>query len=140
MGFAIFGSGSDKTYQTSSQSSDMRTAVEGSVGTLISPGAAVASPGGAAFNVSPGATVTHTMTNMGLTGPDVQALLGLVEQGAQQQAASVTALGQSLATGIREQSQQVSDILAATKAPDATTLTKLVPLLIALAVIWALMR
>lgn len=135
----LFGSGGKEIKTTTmTESSDMRTAVEGSVGSLISPGAAVAAPGGGSVIASPGSSVSQNISVSGMQSADVNALVGLLQSGASEQAASVTRLGQSLATGMQSQAAQVADILAATKAPESTMLTKLVPVLIALVVVWAL--
>jgi len=137
----LFGSGGKEIKTTTmTESADMRTAVGGSVGSLVSPGAAVASPGGGAVIASPGSSVSQSISVEGMQSADVSALVGLIQTGASEQAAGVTRLGQGLVTGMQAQAQQVADILAATKAPETTMLTKLVPLLIALGVIWMLTR
>lgn len=137
----IFG-GDKKTTNTTAntQSSDMRTAVTGSVGSLIAPGAAVATPGGGAVNASPGSSVSQSITNEGMTGDDVTTIMSMLQTDRQAERAAVTNLGNNLATGVRQQAEQTADILAATKAPDSNTLTQLLPVLLLVVLLYFLSR
>ncbi len=131
---------SQRTTQTSTQSSDMRTAVEGNVSQLISPGAAVATPGGGAVNAAAGSMVSQSIVNEGMTAEDVNTLFDMVQQDRYSERAATSSLGVNMAAGIQAQSAQIADILAATKAPDSTTLTTLLPLLVLLALLYFLTR
>ncbi len=137
----FFGSGDKKTYTTSNtQSSDMRTVAEGSIGTLISPGASVATPGGGAVNAAPGATVNQAITNSGFTADDVTTLVQQLETDRAAERGAITSLGSNLAAGLRDQSQMMADIVAATKAPDDTMMRQLLPVLLLLGLLYFLTR
>lgn len=120
---------------------DQRTQFAGG-GTQIAPGAAVVSPGAGAVQAAAGAYVTQTITHEteGMVADDVAQLLGMIEEDRASERSTFANLGQSLAAGINAQAQQTSQILAATKAPDSTTLTQLMPLLLLLVVAYVILR
>ena len=136
MGFSLFGSSGSKTTSSLATTQDMRTAVAGSVGTLISPGAAVSTPGGGAVQAAPGAVVTQSISTTGLLAEDVDALIGQLTADRASERASVSQLGQSLASGIQSQAAQLGQIVAATKSPDANAITQVLPLALLLGLLW----
>ncbi len=125
----LFGGDSTKktTTQTLNLANDNRVQVGGSAGTLISPGAAVASPGGGAVNASPYSTVTQTFTNTGFQASDVNALLDDVFAAQQQTNDALSGLAGSLGSGLQAQTQKLGDIVEATQAPTQSALTTLLP-------------
>lgn len=120
---------------------DQRTQFSGS-GTQVAPGAAVASPSGGAVTASGGSSVSQSIhtTNEGFVANDVAQLLGMIEEDRASERTAFASLGQSLAAGMRTQAEQTSDILAATKAPDSTTLTQIMPLLMLAVVAYVFLR
>lgn len=138
----LFGGDSSSTTNaiTNTTSQDQRTAVGGSVGSLVSPGAAVGTPGGGAVVAAPGATISQTNSVTGLTGPQVQGLLDTLTETEKQASASIANLGGSLAAGLQNQSQTLGQIVAATKTPDANLVTQLMPLAVIGLVVWAVTR
>lgn len=119
MGGAIFGSGEKTTTQnpvTTTTTTDQRTAVEGNVGTLVGPGA----------------------TLSGITGQDIVALMQNLGAEHSQERTVMANLASNLTAGFQSATQQVGDILAATKSPDSNALSQLVPIMIILALLWAL--
>lgn len=138
----LFGGGDKKTTTTvtPTQTQDLRTAVGGSVGTLISPGVSYATPGAGAINAAAGATVSQSITSAGMLAEDVATLMQMLSEDRQGERAAMASLGTNLASGLRSQAEQTGDILAATKAPDSTTMTQLLPLLFLLALLWFLTR
>jgi hypothetical protein len=121
---------------TTSVSQDMRTAVGGNVDNLVSPGAAVGGAGGGAIVAGQGANVTQNTS--GLSGADVKGMFDQFLADRNSERASVGSLGASLASGLQAQGQQLAETLAATKAPESTTLTALLPLVIIIAIVFAL--
>ncbi len=137
MSIGIFGSGGKTTKQTTTTQTttqDMRTAVGGSVDNLVSPGAAV----GGSIVAGQGANVTTSTTNTGFGAKDVTGLMEQMNQDRAAERASVGSLGASLAAGLSEQGSQLADILGATKAPEASTMGTLLPLLLLVVLLAAL--
>ncbi len=137
----FFGGGSKQTKQTTTtntSTADMRTAVGGNAENLISPGAAVA--GGGAVVAGQGAHVTQTLKSTGLSGADLQGIIGQIQTDRNAERESVSSLGESLAGGLRAQGEQLGEIVAATKAPESSMLTTLLPLLIIVAIVLAMKR
>ena len=128
---------SSKSY---SAAFDQRTQFASGSGLQIAPGAAVASPSGGAVNAAAGSAVNQTITSTGFVGEDVAQLLGMVEEDRAGERTAWSNLGQSLAASVAARAEQTSDILAATKTPDAHTLTQIMPLLLLLAVGYFLLR
>jgi len=140
-GGGFLGGGESRTQttaNTTSTTSDLRTAVEGNIGSLVGAGAAVGTPGGGAIVAAPGSTVTQSNVSTGLMGEDVGAIVAGLNQDRASERASVSQLGSSLAAGMKSQAAQLGDIVAATKAPELTSLTKLLPLALLLGVLWLL--
>ncbi len=137
----FFGGGSKQSKQTtttSTSTADMRTAIGGNAENLISPGAAVA--GGGAIVAGQGARVTQSLKSTGLSGSDVQGIIGQIQADRNAERESIGSLGASLAGGLQAQAAQLGDIVAATKAPEASTLTTLLPVLIIVVLIMAMKR
>lgn len=128
------------TSTSNTETADQRVAVEGSVGSLVSPGAAVATPGGGAVNAAAGSTVTQSVNYSGLTGEDVQTLMTNLDADHVQERATITKIVGDATAALRGESEQVADILAATKTPDSNALTQLMPLLLLLGLLWFLSR
>jgi hypothetical protein len=140
MGFSLFGSSGSKSTSSLASTSDQRTAVSGNVRTLVSPGAALATPGGGAVSAGTGATVSQSVVNTGMTANDVTQLMASLDADHAQERATITKVVGDATAALRGQYDQVADLLSATKTPDSNTLTKLLPLLLLLAVLWALTR
>jgi len=142
MGWGPFSSDSQSSNQTTTNTptENLQTAVQGDIESMISPGAAVVASGGGSIHASPQSTVNQTIDYSGMTGAEVAGVLqGLTDQFTSQQRASMS-LGSSLAASVAAQAGQLGDIVAATKTPDATTLTQLLPLLIIVVIAWAFLR
>jgi hypothetical protein len=133
-------SSSKKTYATTTQTQDMRTAVEGNVGTLIAPGAAVASGQGVSANVGAGATLSQNITNTGMASEDVATIVGLLQEDRASERQSVSTLGQSLATSLAANAERMSDIVEAAKTPESAQFKQIAILVAVLFVVWALVR
>jgi len=121
-----------------SAAQDQRVAVEGTIGTLVSPGAAVASPGSTAISAQPFSHVSQSIT--GLPGKEVQGLIDSVIANAAAERSAVTGLGEKLAQGIQSQSAQLGEIVAATKAPEHSALASLLPLALIGVVLYFLVK
>ncbi len=137
----FFGGGTKETRQTTTNytsTADQRTVVDGSIGSMVSPGAAVA--GGGAVNAAPGASVTQTITSSGFTAEDVTTLVQQLDRDRALERASVAALGSSLASGLRDQAAAMADVVAATKTPEASMMQKLLPVLLLLGLLYFLTR
>jgi hypothetical protein len=132
-------SDSKKTQTTITQTpiaQDQRTQVEGDVGTFIGPGATVATPGGGAVSAAPYAQVRQQITTTGMSPGEVQGLLDSIFEESAKDRSMVGELAGSLSSGIREQSLSLSDIVAATKAPEQSMLTALIPVGLLLLFFW----
>lgn len=131
MGVGIFGSSSEKkttvTTQTTPITQDQRVAVGGSAGTLISPGATVGGQG--TVSAAPYASVTQTISNEGLKPAEVQAMLDTMFTQTSADRAAMSDLAGSLSSGLQETARGLSDVVAATKAPEQTALTSVLPVL-----------
>lgn len=135
--------GGDKketTVQTTSTTQDMRTAIEGNVSTLISPGSAVGTPGSGAIVASPGSTVSQQITTSGVAADDVKGMFDVLVADRAAERTAINTLGQSLAAGLTAQSEQLGQIVAGVKTPDANMLTQLLPVVILALLIWAFLR
>jgi hypothetical protein len=117
-------------------SQDMRTAVGGNVDNLVAAGSAVGGSGGGTVVAGQGATVTQTTS--GMTGSDVTGMLDQFMDDRSAERETFASLGESLAGGLQAQGQQLAETLAATKAPDSTTLATLMPVLIIVGLVLAL--
>ena len=130
------GSGNGKTTtttattQTAEEVKEQLVGVEGDVGVLVSPEAQVVSPGGGAIQAEPWSTVTSTVSSSGVSGEQVQSMMDSLLADSQAQRQSFTGFGESLASGLQEQSKQLGDIVAATKAPEQTALSSVLPLVL----------
>lgn len=129
--------GSDKKTSTVTteivETKDQRVQVGGSTGTLISPGATVGGAG--AVSAAPYSTVQQSITSTGASPAEVQGLLDSVFEEGSRDRAMIGGLAESLGSGLREQSQQLGEIVAAAKAPEQTALATLMPLVLGLAVL-----
>jgi hypothetical protein len=130
---------SSKSY---SAAYDQRTQFGSGSGLQVAPGGAVVSPGAGAVNAAAGSSVHQTITtrNEGFVADDVAQILGMIEEDRAGERQTFSALGQSLAAGVLAQADTTAATLAATKAPDSTTLTKLVPLMVVLVLAYVLLR
>jgi hypothetical protein len=118
----LFGGGNKSTSTTTtnvSTTQDNRLAVGGDAGAVVGPGAAVGGAG--AVNAAPYSSVTQEISMTGLAANDVQSLVGSV-------LTPVTNLASSIEAGSRETQRSLADVVAATKAPDQTALSSLLPL------------
>lgn len=111
-------SASENTTANTSTTQNQQSAVQGNVGTFIAPGS----------------TVT------GLTGSEVQGLLDTLSASEAAGQKAIADVGSSLASGLQTQSQELAQIVAATKTPDSNTITQLLPVLIIGLVIWGITR
>jgi 3-dehydroquinate synthetase len=111
-------------------SQDQRIQTEAPIGTLVAPGAAVG--GTAAITAAQGANVTQSIS--GYQPAEVQKLLDSMfsETSAGRQA--VEGLAESLSSGLSQQSKTLTEALAATRAPEQSALSSILPL-VALAVV-----
>ena len=126
-----------------SQATDNRTEFASGSGLQVAPEGAVNAAGAASANASgSGSSVSQQIntTNEGYVADDVIQILSMMDADRAGERSAWTGLGQSLAAGVLAQSTQAADTLAATKAPDSTTLTKIMPLLILLAAAYFLTR
>jgi len=139
-GGGFFGGGEKRTTLTTTtdtltQAQDQRVQVGGSAGTVISPGAGVSEAGGGVALASPYSTVTQTITSSGVQSHEVQTLLDSVFANEGQSRATLADVAVSLSSGVQATNTQLSDLLAATKAPEQTALSSLLPVLILLVIV-----
>jgi hypothetical protein len=118
---------SSKSY---SSAQDNRLVVEGGSGTVLAPGSAVVAQGAASANASAGSSIHQTINTTGISGSEVQGLVDQILANATEQYNAVVGLGESLSQGISDQAAQLGSIVEATKTPESSTLTKLLPLAI----------
>jgi hypothetical protein len=131
---ALFGGSSKKTTTTvQTTSADQRVAVGGSVGTLVSPAAAVGGTG--TISAAPYSKVTQQISSVGLKGTDIQAILGSFSQETAATRASMQSMAESIAGSLSVPMQQLGSIVAATKAPEQSQLNSLIPVFIVVAVL-----
>jgi hypothetical protein len=131
----IFGGGGKETKTTTTSvtsTADQRVAIEGSTGTLISPGAVVA--GQAAISAAPYATVTTNLSSTGLKPSEVQTMLDTVFTAQAADRQTIDDLAVSLGSGLTDLGHTLADSLSATRAPEQSTLNALVPLAIVLVI------
>ena len=130
---------SSKSY---SAAYDQRTQFGSGSGLQVAPGGAVVSPGAGSVNAAAGAFVQQSVSteNHGFVAEDVAQILGMIEEDRAGERAALSGLGQSLAAGVLAQADTAAATLAATKAPYATTLTQIMPLLLLLVVGYFLLR
>jgi hypothetical protein len=121
---------------TQSNAQDQRVVLETTAGgQFVGPGATVANPYGIATSIGPVGSRSRVETSFagamfGLQGAEVQGLVDSVLAQNQQQHQSVIGLGQSLASGLKDQATQLGGIVEAAKTPDKSTLSTLLPLAI----------
>lgn len=135
MGFSLgdlgwFNSKSDSysTSNTTNYNTDKRSVGEtGDGGVIVSPDAAQNIGGGASVRASDHATVTTNIENSGVGAGDMAGLMDMIFQNSASERQATASLGQSLAAGMLSQGNQLSDIVAATKAPEQTALNSLIP-------------
>ncbi len=130
----FFGGGTKETKQTTTTTSiaqDNRVAIGGSAGSVVSPGAAVA--GGGAVVAAPYSTVHQSITSAGMTPAEVTGLLDNVFSRTSDLAGSISSSMGSSVSGL-------TNALAATRAPEQTALTSLMPLLLVLGVLYFLTK
>jgi len=125
-----------------SAAADNRTQFATGSGLQVAPSGAVNATGAGSVNASAGAIVTQDIqtTNEGFAADDVAQLLGMLDEDRANERAALTGLGQSLAAGVLASNAQTAETLAATKAPDSTTLKQIMPLLLLLAAAYILTR
>lgn len=107
---------------------------------VVLPGGVITEPGSVGATASGFGKVEQNVVNEGFQAADVAQLLGMVSEDQASSRDALTQLGTTLATGLQSAQAQTSQILAATKAPDSTTLTQIMPLLLVLAVGYFLLR
>ncbi len=130
----FFGGGTKETKQTTTTtnvSQDQRVQVGGSAGSVVSPGAAVG--GGGAVVAAPYSSVTQSITSTGMTPAQVTGLLDNVFGYTRDLAGQITGSLSGPLAGVTE-------ALSATRAPEQTALTSMMPLLIILGVLYFLSR
>jgi hypothetical protein len=138
MGFFNLFGGDKKstTTQTVTMGQDQKVQIGGSAGTVISPGAAVSTPGGGAITASPYATVTQTITSSGTAAADVQKMLDSVFANESEDRAAMSELAGSLSSGLAAQGQRLAEIVSAAKAPEQTALASILPWLLLGLFLW----
>jgi len=114
----IFGSESRSSNTAVTTTQNQQAAVQGNVGTFLAANA--------------------TLT--GMPGQDVVDLMANLNADHAQERTVVASLASGLSAGLQSANQQVTDVLAATKAPDSNTITQLLPLAIMLVIAWAISR
>lgn len=125
---SLFGSDVKKstTVTEITQTQDQRVQVGGSAGSIVSPGAAVA--GGGAITAGAGSKITANITTSGIKAGDVQTMLDSAFKESAANREALTGLAQSLSSGLSEQGKSLVETLAATRAPEQSALTSLLPL------------
>ncbi|RPJ29942.1 MAG: hypothetical protein EHM35_13030 [Planctomycetaceae bacterium] len=141
----FFGGGTKETEQTTVSTTEAReqnVQVGGSAGTLVAPEAQVTAAGGASAKTAPFSNIVQvTSTNTtGVQAADVQVMLDSVFRDSQASRESMAGLGESLSSGIQEQSSALVEALAATRAPEQTALGSLVPVVIVALVVFLVWR
>jgi hypothetical protein len=144
-GFMGSESKSTSTSQTITKPSDQRIGVEGGVGgQVIGPESTVAQNGIVARAGEYG-KVTQNITNRntGLAPADVRGILdsltGSLTADRASERAATASMSSYLAGGLTENTRQLSQIVAAAKTPEDTTLRQLTPVLIPLALLFVLL-
>lgn len=132
--------GSRKTYitETVSTTQDQRVAVEGGVGSLVAPGAAVGEVG--AIAAAPGATVTQTISMKGLGGEDIERLMSDVFESTDESQRRMAGLAESAIEASSLAQAGLTDVVAAAKVPAIAEAQSMKPYIvlavIALFVLW----
>ena len=111
--------------KTDALSQDQRVAVEGGVGNLVAPGAA--SGGMGAIVAAPESEVRQTITNRGFEAGDINSILATVFQDSADSRDLIGAVATSAIAGSSKGRAEATEILAATKAPNQTALTAMIP-------------
>ncbi len=121
MGWSLFGGGSDSTSNvtTNNTTQNMQTAMQGNLyGTFAAPGS----------------TIT------GLSGTQVEGLINMVGSVNEAGQKALSDIGNSLTASMQAQSQELAQIVAATKTPEANSLAQLAPILMLGLLLWALKK
>jgi hypothetical protein len=116
-------------------SQDQRVAASGPVATLVSPGASVAAGGGAAITAAAGSSVSQHIESVGLQGDAVNSILAGLAQDRASERASFSNIADDLTSAFSAQGQQVTQALAATRAPESTLMQYLVPVIVAVIIL-----
>lgn len=134
----LFGGGNKRTTTTVQEvntTQDQRVQVGGSVGSLVSPGATVGGTG--AISASPYSTVSQTISNSGASPAQVQTMLDSVFAAGSADRAAIGDLASSLGSGLKDQAAQLAGALEATRAPNQSALTLLIPLGLVALLLWS---
>lgn len=107
---------------------------------LVLPGSQVTEAASVGARAGDFSNVWQTVENQGFQAEDVAQLLGMINEDQAASRDAITQLGTTLASGLQSSASETAQILAATKSPEVTSLSKLMPLLIVLAVLYFLMR
>lgn len=126
---------------------DQRTQIEtlGAGSQFVAPGAMAVNPGGLAITAQGGthgssAKVDFGSVTVGMGGVEVKSILDSVFADREQERATTAGLGSSLAAGMQESTRQLSEIVAAAKTPDTSTLRTLTPVLLIVGVLFVLSK
>lgn len=128
---------SSKSYSTQADERVDISALQ-TAGTVLLPDSYLSEAGSIGVRAGDFSTVKQDVTNEGFQAEDVAQLLGMITEDQAASRDSLVQLGTTLASGLRSSASETSQILADTKSPDSTTLTKLLPLLIVVAVLYFL--
>jgi len=109
-------------------------------GKVVLPDSLLTESGSIGARAGDFSAISQNVTNEGFQGEDVAQLLGMVTEDQAASRDALTKLGSSLAAGLQSAQSETAQILAATKAPDSTTLTQIMPLLLLLAVGYLLFK
>jgi hypothetical protein len=138
-GGGFFGSGEKNVKETTNQvtqTQDQRvTLADSEVGTIISPGATVTGGAGLSISAQPQgtATVSHfeqSIVNSGYTAGDVSGMLSSMFNAGSADRAAIGDLAGSLSSQLAAQNEQLGQIVGATRAPEQSSLTAVVPWLL----------
>ena len=111
--------------KTDALSQDQRVAVEGGVGNLVAPGAA--SGGMGAIVAAPESEVRQTITNRGFEAGDINSILATVFQDSADSRDVVEAVTAQAIGAASSGQSGMTEVVAATKAPNQTALTAMIP-------------
>lgn len=115
---------------TVSTTQDLRTAVEGQVGTLVSPEAVVSAPGSASAKAAPFSSVQQEVNLTGFGASDVQMLLEPIFNQASQERETLGGLATSLMTSQAKTTEAQQKMIEAAKTPEYSQTQALIPVLI----------
>ena len=129
------------SYSTTTQA-DERVDISAlqTAGKVVLPDSLLTESGSIGVRAGDFSQVFQNVTNEGFQADDVAQLLGMMNEDQASSRDALTQLGTTLAGGLQSAQAQTSQILAATKAPDSTTLTQIMPLLMILAVGYLLFK